>query len=124
MSNRSDENNARNISLKTLRCCIEAYATEIEPGTAPDKRYMAAMIRNGLQIALRDFEAGRTDAYQSLIDLIDEDDIRTSIELANALRTSKITVEQQPDLLIGLINELRAELAISNPIALTNDAPY
>ena len=124
MSNRSDENNAQDISLEILQSCIKAYATEIEPGTAPDTRYLAAMIRNGLQIALRDFETGRTDVYRSLIDLFDDAEISTTTELAKTLRTSKITMDSHPDLLKTLIDAARKELAISNPTALTTDAPY
>ena len=123
MSDKFSDDGSQNISLEMLRTAINAYTEEIQPCAAPDKRYMAAMIRNALEIVVRDFEAGRFDPYQSLIDLIGDNQISTKTELAAALRTSKISLDTHPELLKALINASRNELNISNPHALKSDAP-
>jgi len=114
--------NAKSISLEMLKTCIKAYRSEVEGEMPDNKRYMAAMIRNALEIALRDFEAGGGDPYQSIIDHIGDNQITTPVELAEALRASKITLDSHADLLEALINASRNELKISNPHALKTDA--
>ena len=124
MSDSSRGDPPKNISLEILRTSLAAYKAEIEPGATPDKRYMAAMIRNALEIALRDFEAGSTDPYQPILDLIGDNKISTNTDLAAALRSIKITLNSHPELLNALINASRNELKVSNPHALKSDAPF
>ena len=124
MSDKFNDHGSQNIPLEILRSSINAYSDEIEPGAAPEKRYMAAMVRNAMQISLRYFEAGGVDPYQSIIDRNGDNKISSKAELANALRASKITLDSHPDLLKALIDASRNELNISNPHALKSDAPY
>jgi len=115
--------NARDITLEMLRTAIKAYKAEVEPDIPGHKRYMAAMIRNALSITERKFAAGGKSSYGAALELV-AGDAETLGELASALRSGKITLASHPELLAGLIDALRCELAISNPRALENDAPY
>jgi hypothetical protein len=98
-----------------LDLAAEALRNEIAPSLSADKRYLAAMIANALDIARREM-AGEAEASTfALLDDVYDDGDGTLAHLAKDIRTGKVTDLTHPDLRKRLRAQLMGELAVRNP---------
>ena len=92
---------------------LSAYRDEILPTVPAEKRYLAAMIGNALEIAGRDLDDGIKRAGTELLDAVLPGG--TIPGLAIAIRENHVSDATHPNLRRHLLDFLEAELAIQNP---------
>jgi hypothetical protein len=98
-----------------LDLVTEALKTEIAPTLAPDKRYLAAMIVNALEIARRDIAGEAEEAQFALLDSVYDDGDGTLQRLAKEIREGDVTDAKFPELRKRLRAHVIAELKVRNP---------
>lgn len=96
-----------------LATALAAYRAEIMPALPPEKRYLAAMIGNALDIAARDLDDGNERAETALLDQLLPGG--TVAELAAAIRSGAISDITHRELRTLLKGHIEAELAVRNP---------
>ena len=89
---------------------LDTYAQEIAPELPPAKRYAGAMVANALGIAQR--RLSNPDPGSALVESLGATSIA---DLAEALRSGKISAASHGGLADKLLRFLEAELAITNP---------
>ncbi len=98
-----------------LDLVTEALKIEIAPALPADKRYLAAMIVNALEIARRDITGEAEEAQFALLDVIYDDGDGTLKRLAADIRTGDVNDEKDPELRQRLRAHVIAELKVRNP---------
>jgi hypothetical protein len=98
-----------------LDLVAEAFKAEIAPSLPPEKRYLAAMIGNALDISRRDMALAEEALAFQLLDHFYEDGDGTLAQLARDIRTRKISDTTHPDLRLRLKAHLANELKVRNP---------
>lgn len=98
----------------------EAIKAEIGPVLPPDKRYLAAMIANALDIARREIAVEAEALEFQLLDRFYEDGDGTMRQLAADIRAGTVAEASYPDLHAHLKTHLAAELKVRNPRFLTS----
>lgn len=98
-----------------LDLVAEAFRTEIAPSLPADKRYLAAMLGNAIEIARREIAVEEEALGFQLLDAVYEDGDGTMGRLAKDIRVGAVTEAEYPDLRQRLKAHLAAELEIRNP---------
>lgn len=98
-----------------LDLASEALRNQIAPTLSPDKRYLAAMISNALDIARREMAGEAEAATFALLDAVYDDGDGTLQRLAKDIRSAKVTDANHADLRKLLRAQLMGELAVRNP---------
>jgi len=98
-----------------LDLAADAFRTEIAPALPGDKRYLAAMIANALDISRRDMAAEEEAIAFELLDRFYEDGDGTLAQLAQDIRAGSISEATHTDLRARLKAHLARELAVRNP---------
>jgi len=98
-----------------LDLASEALRNEIAPSLPADKRYLAAMIGNALDIARREMAGEAEAATFALLDAVYDDGDGTLAQLAKDIRAGKVTDQSYADLRKRLKTQLMSELAVRNP---------
>lgn len=93
----------------------DVFKSEIAPALPADKRYLAAMIGNALEISRRELAVEEEALTFSLLDAFYEDGDGTMAELARDIRSRQINDETNPDLRARLKAHLVNELNVRNP---------
>lgn len=106
-----------------LDLVTEALKTEIAPTLAAEKRYLAAMIVNALEIARRDISGEAEEAQFALLDAVYDDGDGTLQRLAKEIRAGDVTDAHFPELRKRLRAHVIAELKVRNPRFLKALAP-
>ncbi len=97
----------------------DVFKSEIAPALPPEKRYLAAMIGNALEISRRELAVEEEALAFSLLDAFYEDGDGTMAELARDIRSGQINDETHSDLRARLKSHLVNELNVRNPRFLT-----
>jgi hypothetical protein len=98
-----------------LDLVAEAFKAEIAPSLPPEKRYLAAMIANALDISRREMEQEEEALAFQLLDHFYEDGDGTLAQLARDIRSRKVSEATYPDLRARLKAHLVNELKVRNP---------
>lgn len=98
-----------------LDLATESLKTEIAPTLPPDKRYLAAMIANALEIVRRDLGGEAEEAQFALLDRVYDDGDGTLKRLAKDIRSGEVTDARFSDLRQRLRSHVIAELKVRNP---------
>lgn len=98
-----------------LDLVAEAFKVEIAPSLPADKRYLAAMIGNALDIARREMAVEEEALAFQLLDHFYDDGDGTMQELARDIRSGAVSDKTNPDLRARLKAHLASELKVRNP---------
>ncbi|MGE0699940.1 MAG: DUF6285 domain-containing protein [Hyphomicrobiaceae bacterium] len=98
-----------------LDLVAEAFKGEVAPSLPPEKRYLAAMIGNALDIARREMAVEEEALTFQLLDHFYDDGDGTMTALARDIRAGEITDETHPELRARLKAHLAGELQVRNP---------
>lgn len=98
-----------------LDLALEAFKVEIAPALPADKRYLAAMLTNALEIARREADVEEEALAFGLLDHVYEDGDGTAEELSREIRAGTVNDATHPGLRAKLKAHLAAELAVRNP---------
>jgi hypothetical protein len=98
-----------------LDLVAEAFKGEIAPALPADKRYLAAMIGNALDIARREMAVEEEALAFQLLDHFFDDGDGTLQELSRAIRSGEVNDKTNPDLRARLKAHLANELKVRNP---------
>lgn len=98
-----------------LDLAAEALKAEIAPALPADKRYLAAMIANALDIARRDIAGEAEEAQFALLDAVYDDGDGTLQRLAKDIRAGTVSDKTHADLRKRLRAQVIAELKVRNP---------
>ena len=96
-----------------IELALASYRKDLMPSLPASKRYVAAMIANALEIALRDLDDLTTRSETELLDAVLPDGDMTA--LAAAIRSGAVSDATVPDLRSRLITHIEAELEVRNP---------
>jgi hypothetical protein len=107
---------ARRLGAEALLDLVgEAFKAEIAPSLPPDKRYLAAMMANALDIARREIAVEEEALALALLDSVYEDGDGTLEQLARDIRSGAVNDATNPDLRKRLRTHLESELAVRSP---------
>jgi hypothetical protein len=107
---------ARKLGAEALLDLVsEAFKAEIAPALPPDKRYLAAMMGNALDIARREIAVEEEALALALLDAVYEDGDGTLEQLAREIRSGAVNDATHPELRKRLKAHLAAELKVRNP---------
>jgi hypothetical protein len=98
-----------------LDLVAEAFKGEIAPALAADKRYLAAMIGNALDIARREMAVEEEALAFQLLDHFYDDGDGTMQDLAREIRSGTVSDKTHADLRARLKAHLANELKVRNP---------
>ncbi|MFV0296356.1 MAG: DUF6285 domain-containing protein [Hyphomicrobiaceae bacterium] len=98
-----------------LDLVAEVFRTEIQPSLGGDKRYLAAMMGNALEIARREIGVEDEALDFELLDAFYDDGDGTMQQLATDIRSGTISDATNPDLRGRLKAHLANELKVRNP---------
>jgi hypothetical protein len=98
-----------------LDLVAEAFKTEIAPALPADKRYLAAMIGNALEISRRALAVEEEALALRLLDAVYEDGDGTLAQLARDIRSGAVNDATHPELRARLKAHLANELKVRNP---------
>lgn len=98
-----------------LDLVAEAFKGEIAPSLPPDKRYLAAMIGNALDIARREMAVEEEALAFQLLDHFYDDGDGTMQELARVIRSGTVNDTSYPELRARLKAHVASELKVRNP---------
>lgn len=93
----------------------ETFKAEIGPALPPEKRYLAAMIGNALDIARREMAVEEEALGFQLLDAFYDDGDGTMAQLAKDIRAGTISDASHGDLRKRLKANLANELKVRNP---------
>jgi len=102
-----------------LDLVAEAFKSEIGPSLPADKRYLAAMIGNAIEIARREFAVEEEALAFRLLDHVYDDGDGTVLQLAREIRSGAVNDATHPGLRAQLKAHLVEELKVRNPRFLT-----
>ena len=106
----------KRISAESLiELAAETLRSEIAPTLPAEKRYLAAMIGNALEIARREIITDGETAAWTLLDTLYPDGDGTAARLAADIRHGKFSDRTHADLRKNLRAILVSELKIRNP---------
>lgn len=103
-----------------LDLVADAFKSEIAPSLPADKRYLAAMIGNALDVSRREIAQEEEALAFELLDHFFEDGDGTLVQLARDIRSRKVSDTTHPDLRARLKAHLANELKVRNPRFLTS----
>ncbi|MBS0241000.1 MAG: hypothetical protein JSS20_02400 [Proteobacteria bacterium] len=98
-----------------LDLAAEAFKAEVAPSLPPEKRYLAAMIGNALDIARREAAVEEEALGFQLLDPFYDDGDGTMAQLARDIRAGTISDKTHGDLRKRLKAHLVNELKVRNP---------
>jgi hypothetical protein len=98
-----------------LDLVAEAFKAEVAPSLPPEKRYLAAMIGNALDVSRREMAQEDEALAFQLLDHFYEDGDGTLAQLARDIRARKVSEATHPDLRARLKAHLANELKVRNP---------
>lgn len=98
-----------------LDLIAEAFKAEIAPALPPEKRYLAAMIGNALDISRREMAVEEEALVFRLLDHFYEDGDGSLAGLARDIRSRAISDATHPELRARLKAHLAEELKVRNP---------
>jgi hypothetical protein len=98
-----------------LDLVVEAFRSEIAPCLPADKRYLAAMMTNALEICRRELAVEDEALAFQLLDRFYEDGDGSMAELSRDIRSGEINDQTHPDLISRLEAHLSRELDVRNP---------
>lgn len=98
-----------------LDLVAEAFKGEVAPALPPEKRYLAAMIGNALDIARRELAQEEEALAFQLLDHFYDDGDGTMQQLARDIRSGAIGDATHGDLRARLKAHLANELRVRNP---------
>ena len=98
-----------------LDLVAEAFKAEIAPALPPERRYLAAMIANALDIARRDLAVEEEVLAFQLLDHVYDDGDGTMQQLARDIRAGTVNEATHPELRARLKAHLANELKVRNP---------
>lgn len=98
-----------------LDLVTEAFRNEIAPELSGEKRYLAAMISNALDIVRREVAVEEEALAFELLDAVYEDGDGTLGQLAKDIRSGGVSDATHPDLRRRLKAHLEGELKVRNP---------
>lgn len=98
-----------------LDLVAEVFKAEIAPTLPADRRYLAAMIGNALDISRREMAQEEEARAFELLDHFFEDGDGTLAQLARDIRARKVSEATHPDLRARLKAHLVNELKVRNP---------
>ena len=98
-----------------LDLVAEAFKGEVAPALPPEKRYLAAMIGNALDIARREMAAEEEALAFQLLDHFYDDGDGTMKQLARDIRVGTVNEATHPELRARLKAHLANELRVRNP---------
>lgn len=103
-----------------LDLVAEAFKSEIAPSLPPEKRYLAAMIGNALDLSQREMAQEEEALAFQLLDHFYEDGDGTLLQLSRDIRSGVVTETTHKDLRARLKSHLANELKVRNPRFLTS----
>ena len=106
-----------------LDLVAEAFKGEIAGSLPPEKRYLAAMVANALDISRRELAVEDEALAFQLLDPFYEDGDGTMAELARDIRSRLVSDDTHPDLRARLKAHLARELKVRNPRFLSSRGP-
>lgn len=98
---------------RLLEVTLTTYAQDIQPSVPEGKRYVAAMVANALQIARRRMKA--EDPAAALLERLRDGSDIAFADLAQDIRTGRVSDSTHPGLAALLLEYVAAELTIANP---------
>ncbi|MDX2154951.1 MAG: DUF6285 domain-containing protein [Hyphomicrobiaceae bacterium] len=98
-----------------LDLVADAFKSEIAPSLPPDKRYLAAMMGNALEIARREIAVEEEALAFALLDYVYEDGDGTVEQLSRDIRSGAVNDATHCDLRKRLKAHLAVELKVRNP---------
>ncbi|MGE0768316.1 MAG: DUF6285 domain-containing protein [Hyphomicrobiaceae bacterium] len=98
-----------------LDLVAEAFKTEIGPALPPDKRYLAAMLGNAIEISRRELAVEEEALAFRLLDYVYDDGDGTLPQLARDIRSGAVNDATHPELRARLKAHLVDELKVRNP---------
>ncbi|MEZ5818964.1 MAG: DUF6285 domain-containing protein [Hyphomicrobiaceae bacterium] len=98
-----------------LDLVAEVFKSEIAPALPPEKRYLAAMMGNAIDISRREMALEEEALTFQLLDRFYEDGDGTVAQLARDLRSGAVNDATHPDLRARLKAHLANELKVRNP---------
>ncbi len=107
---------ARKLGAEALLDLVsEVFKAEIATALPAEKRYLAAMMGNALEIARREIAVEDEALAFALLDAVYEDGDGTLEQLAREIRSGAVNDATHPELRKRLKAHLAAELAVRNP---------
>jgi hypothetical protein len=108
--------NHRRLGAEALLDLVhEAFRTEVAAALPPEKRYLAAMMTNAIDIARRELAVEDEALAFELLDPFYDDGDGTLTQLARDIRSGEVSDKTHPDLRARLKAHLANELAVRNP---------
>lgn len=102
-----------------LDLVAEAFKSEIAPALPADKRYLAAMIGNAIEISRRELAVEEEALAFRLLDYVYDDGDGTVAQLARDIRSGAVNDATHPELRARLKAHVADELKVRNPRFLT-----
>ena len=98
-----------------LDLVTEALMGQLVPALPADKKYLAAMVLNAVEIARRELDGEAETAQFALLDRVYDDGDGTVAQMAADIRTGDVSDDKFADLRNLLRANLIAELKVRNP---------
>lgn len=98
-----------------LDLVAEAFKTEIATALPPDKRYLAAMVGNAIEISRRELAVEEEALSFRLLDYVYDDGDGTLPQLARDIRSGAVNDATHPELRARLKAHVLEELKVRNP---------
>ena len=105
-----------------LDLVAEAFKSEIAPALPAEKRYLAAMIANAIEVSRRAVAVEDEALAFQLLDAVYEDGDGTLAQLARDIRSGVVNDATHPELRARLKSHLANELKVRNPRFLASRA--